>query len=108
MTRTHDEADTALRDAICCGDAARVQALLEEGADLTTLDENGVTPLMLAAKAGAPGIVEMLLRAGADPSPKDKLGYTAEMIAQWYGEYRMGAYTAESLRIVEMLRAMKK
>jgi ankyrin repeat protein len=72
------------------------------------LDDEGKTPLMVAAKAGAPEIVELLLRAGADPTPKDKLGYTAEMIAYWYGEYRMGAYTAESLKIVEMLRRMER
>jgi ankyrin repeat protein len=108
MTRTRDGADSALREAISSGDAIRVQALLDEGADLTTLDDQGVTPLMVAAKAGAPKIVELLLRAGADPSPKDKLGYTAEMIAHWYGEFRMGAYTAESTRIVAMLRKARK
>ena len=108
MTRTKDQTDSALRDAIGRRDVVRVQALLSEGADLTTLDDEGMTPLMVAAKAGAPETVQLLLRAGADPSPKDKLGYTAEMIAYWYGEYRMGAYTAESLKIVEMLRRMER
>ncbi|QDT73554.1 ankyrin repeat domain-containing protein [Lacipirellula limnantheis] len=108
MTRTKEEKDSALRDAIVRRDAVRVQALLSEGADLKTLDDEGKTPLMVAAKAGAPEIVEILLRAGADPTPKDKLGYTAEMIAYWYGEYRMGAYTAESFQIVEMLRRMER
>ncbi|MCB1055602.1 MAG: ankyrin repeat domain-containing protein [Acidobacteria bacterium] len=108
MTRTKDETDSALRDAIGRGDAGRVQALLSEGADLTTVDDEGKTPLMVAAQAGAPEIVELLLKAGADPTPKDKLGYTAEMIAYWYGEYRMGAYTAESLKVVEMLRKIKR
>lgn len=104
MTRTKDQIDSALRDAIGHRDVARVQALLDDGADLTTTDDEGKTPLMEAAKAGAPEIVELLLKAGADPKPKDKLGYTAKMIACWYGEYRMGAYTAESIKIVEMLR----
>jgi ankyrin repeat protein len=58
---------------------------------------------MVAAKIGAPEIVELLLRAGADPKPKDKLGDTAKMIAYWHGEYRMCAYTPESLKIVALL-----
>lgn len=107
MTRTKDQRDSALRDAIGHRDVVRVQALLDDSADLTTIDDEGKTPLMVAAKTGAPEIVELLLKAGADPKPKDKLGYTAEMIAYWYGEYRMGAYTAESIKIVEMLRKVK-
>lgn len=104
MTRTKDQTDSALRDAIGRRDAARVQALLDDGADLTAIDDEGKTPLMVAAQTQAPEIVELLLKAGADPKPKDKLGYTAEMIARWYGEWRMGAYTAESMKIVELLR----
>jgi uncharacterized protein len=96
--------NSTLEDAIAHRDVARVRALLEGGADLTTVDYEGKTPLMLAAKAGDPEIVELLLAVGADPTPKDKLGYTAEMIAYWYGEYRMGSYTPESEKIVEMLR----
>lgn len=107
MTRSKDQTDSALRDAIGRRDVVRVEALLSESTDLTTLDDEGMTPLMVAAKAGAPEIVELLLRGGADPSPKDRLGYTAEMIAYWYGEYRIGAYTTESLKIVEMLRRME-
>ena len=99
--------DSALRDAIGHRDVACVRALLADGVDLTTTDDEGKTPLMVAAKAGAPEIVELLLEAGADPKPKDKLGYTAEMIAYWYGEYHMGSYTAESIRIVEMLRKVE-
>jgi uncharacterized protein len=78
--------------------------LLDEDVDLTIVDSVGTTPLMIAAGTGAPEIVELLLKAGADPTPKDKHGYTAEMYAYWNGEYRMGTYTAESLKIAEMLR----
>jgi uncharacterized protein len=104
MTRTKGQTDSGLRDAIARRDASSVRALLSEGADLSTVDDEGKTPLMLAAKTGAPEIVELLLRSGADPTAEDKLGYTAEMLANWYGEYRMGAYTTESTKIVEMLR----
>jgi ankyrin repeat protein len=96
--------DEFLRDAIHARQTDRVRALLADGADLTSTDETGLTPLMVAASAGSPEIVELLLSAGADPKPKDKFGYSAQDLAYWYGEYRMGAYTPESLRIVEMLQ----
>lgn len=97
------QADVVLRDAIGRQDMAAIQALLVDGVDITTVDDEGMTPLMLAAKIGSPEMVEILLKAGADFTLKDKLGYTAEMIAYWYGEYRMGSYTAECLKIVEQL-----
>src|SRR5436190_5531105 len=84
---------SSLEDAIANRNVARVRALLAGGANLATLDDEGKTPLMLAAKVGDPEIVELLLEAGADTTPKDKLGYTAETIAYWYGEYHMGSYT---------------
>lgn len=96
--------DKLLRDAIHAQQLERVRALLADGADLSTTDEKGKTALMVAATVGSPEIVESLLAAGADPTPKDRLGYTAQDLAYWHGEYRMGAYTPESLRIVEMLK----
>lgn len=101
---TKDRDNEALRKAIISQDIAAVRDLLAEGADFSAADDEGMTPLMVAAQTGMPEVVELLLRAGADCRPKDKLGYTAEMIAHWYGEYRMGSYTPECLQIVEMLR----
>ena len=78
--------------------------MLAKGLSVTSVDEEGRTPLMFAAQAGSPVLVKLFLNAGADPSPKDKLGYTAEMIANWYGEWRMCAYAEESQEIVRLLR----
>ena len=81
-----------------------MRSLLASGANLSSTDDMGQTPLMVAASIGSPEIVELLLASGADPVPKDRLGYTAQDLAYWYGEYRMSAYTPDSLRIVEMLK----
>ena len=96
--------DQFLRDAIHARQIDRVRALLADGVDVNSVDDKGETPLMTAASAGVPEIVELLLASRADPTAKDKLGYTAQALVCWHGEFRMGAYTPESLRIVEMLK----
>jgi hypothetical protein len=93
-----------LIDAINRRDVARVHSLVESGLDVNATDERGWTPLMWAARAGASEIVRLLLDAGADPTPRDEHGYDAENIVAWYGEYRMGAYTTESMEVRQMLR----
>jgi ankyrin repeat protein len=50
--------------------------LLSRGADINARDEDGRTPLMVAADVGSPAAT-FLLRRGADPSIKDKKGETA-------------------------------
>lgn len=59
-------ADT-LFDALYGGTEDTVLALLRAGAPAEATDEDGQTPLYLAAVAGEPGIVRLLLVAGADP-----------------------------------------
>lgn len=48
------------------GDAALVQQLLREGADLNGRDARGRTPIMAATHANKPAIVKILIQAGAD------------------------------------------
>ena len=47
-----------------------VETLLEANANIAARDENGNTPLHLAALNGHPRTVEALLKAGANPKAK--------------------------------------
>ena len=59
-----------------------VTALLEAGADLKARDENGWTPLHVAAASSEnPGIVTALLEAGADLKARDENGWTPLHVA---------------------------
>ncbi len=53
-----------------CGDAEIAQMLINAGANLNARDENGYTPLHLAAQRGFKKIFDLLVKAGADSSLK--------------------------------------
>lgn len=64
------------------GDAARVTALLDGGADVNARDENGMTALMQAVKGNHTDTVRVLLERGADVNAKGRfLGYEAIILA---------------------------
>jgi uncharacterized protein len=63
----------------------RVKAVVDAGADLNELDENGFTPLMTAAYYGNGPIVKYLCEKGADVNVRDKDGNTALMYASAFG-----------------------
>ena len=64
------------------GDIELLKRSLEEGANVDQIDEDGSTPLMLAAVNGQKDAVEFLLRKGADPSRKDREGRSAASMAR--------------------------
>jgi hypothetical protein len=76
-------ADTSddLLAAAAKGDAARIQALLKQGANIEAADKNGRTPLMIAAQHGHTAAVSALLAAGAKPDARDRSGLTAYAVA---------------------------
>ena len=97
-----------VREAIRHGDTEYVQKAIDAGFDPNTQDLKQCTPLIFAAEFQHPEIVRLLLTHGADPLHKESNGYDASDVAAWHGEWRMGAYTAESVEIRSILKAHLK
>ena len=79
-------ADTPLMEAARSGDAARVDELLDQGADARAAEPDGTTALHWAARVAAAEIVEQLLAAGADPERANRYGITPLALAAESGE----------------------
>lgn len=69
--------DALLLSAIEKNNLNMVKILIAKRASVDAPDENGETPLMLAAKYGATKICEFLLEKGASIETADKSGFTA-------------------------------
>ena len=85
---------TTLMDAAAKGKGDRVEAWLNDGAQINAMGPDG-TPLFLAAANGRDAVVWTLLRQGADPDRGRAEGTTP----------LMAAASAGSKRIVDMLLA---
>ncbi|KAJ1478441.1 ankyrin repeat-containing domain protein, partial [Baffinella frigidus] len=68
---------TLLHKAVSFGHAEIVKLLLENGADLSAVDNDGKTPLFVAAAFDHEAILALLLSKGADVASKDANGRTA-------------------------------
>src|SRR5690554_4248432 len=72
--------------AVQSGDVSQVAAAVAAGADVHALDEEGMTPLMVAVATNAPTeVTEALLAAGADVNQQGANGMTALMYAAAQG-----------------------
>ena len=67
------------------GQLALVDALIEAGADVNSIDGSGNTILMGVAFKGHSAVVLKLLEVGADQSARNPLGQTALAYAQLFG-----------------------
>ena len=68
-------------NAVPFGDVEEVQALIEEGNDVNSTDEHGMTALMYASYWENIEIAELLISSGANVNATDNEGYTALMLA---------------------------
>jgi len=67
------------------GEAEEIQAALEAGADVNSVNENGMTPLMMAAKYNNnPYVIILLANYGARINYSSSSGWTALMLAVKY------------------------
>lgn len=85
------EREGSLSAAVRGGDAAAVRRLASEAPGrLDEAGEDGRTPLMLAAWAGADDMVALLLELGADAARRDGEGRTAADLAFENGHADLG------------------
>lgn len=66
--------DTALLTACRAGDTTTALRLIAEGADIHARDEERMSPMALACRAGAEDIVAELLRRGISPNERADIG----------------------------------
>ncbi len=81
---------TELLNVVLAGDVATAAALLKNGADCNSKNEEGAPVLMLAAGAGNLALVEALIKAGAEIDAADERGWTALMKALFNYEQNRG------------------
>lgn len=70
------QAPIILWKAARSGDIKRVQSLISSGADVNSKNEDGLTPLHVAAVRGREAIVKLLIEQDADVTTKNKDGQT--------------------------------
>ncbi len=83
------QANTALTDALIdaagAGDIAKVQSLLQQGANVNGKNKNGFAPLILASLFGKMDVVKLLLDKGADANIQDDGGMAPLILAAGNG-----------------------
>ena len=77
--KQNPEAMQVLLNAIERGNISYVRTVLSMNFDLDTLDDQGTSPLMRAARRGDLRIVEMLVKGGASPAQAGPSGKAADI-----------------------------
>ncbi|XDV41830.1 hypothetical protein PO909_010630 [Leuciscus waleckii] len=86
MSMSQNEMNSALFKAVRRNLDGVVAALIDHGADMNSLTQDGLTPLHLASQSGHSEVVAQLLEAKADLCIRDKQGRTALHWAAAQGE----------------------
>jgi len=76
---------------------------IELGFPINFVSSKQNTLLIYAAQFQKLKIVKFLVDQGADVNFKESCGYKASDVAAWHGEYRMGAQTEVSQKIIKFL-----
>ena len=85
------------------GNPTAIRTLLALGARADTPDNDGITPLMIAADKGETACIKLLCDAGADPSKTNKLGQSALDLAAEHLEIWLGIVaTGPDVSMAEM------
>ena len=87
--------DLGLIESAKAGDHARVESLIETGADVNQQDEQGWTPLNFAAGKGDLSLVKLLVEKGADIFKVGRDQRTPYMIALAAGRVSVVKYLRE-------------
>ena len=74
---SEDRGYTPVMDAVWRGNLDITKILVNKGAELTTINKEGQTNLVLAVGADKKDIVKILAKHGADPDIKDQMGMSA-------------------------------
>jgi ankyrin repeat protein len=80
-----DTGDTPLHFAADYNRAAIAQRLVDAGADVNAVDNDGYSPLRIVSEKGFPDVASVLLQKGADVNAVDKKGWTALHLAAQNG-----------------------
>ncbi|MEZ0225588.1 MAG: ankyrin repeat domain-containing protein [Alphaproteobacteria bacterium] len=101
LVADHTLSDDAFA-AIKRGDAYRLKALLDNGLEVNTQDEQGFTLLMRATQDGATDAVKELLLHNADPEMKSDAGMTALMLAATNGNVDIARLLLDEIEDTDM------
>ncbi|OGN65848.1 MAG: hypothetical protein A2888_03340 [Chlamydiae bacterium RIFCSPLOWO2_01_FULL_28_7] len=78
---TIDQKNTAFKKAAKLGNIDAIKILLNLGAQIDHVDNDGITALMTAAQMGHLNVVEFLVQNGTQIDHADNIGWTALMAA---------------------------
>ncbi len=101
LARGADAAERRSADlvvAVEAGDLRQVERSIRRGTPFDDRDEEGLTPLMRAARLGHRAIAELLVAAGADLTVRDPEGGDLPSTASGWGHRELGDWLAERLR----------
>ncbi len=94
---------TPLHSASNTGQLAMVRNLINSGAKINVLNQDGLTPLYLAVKKGNPDVVKLLVEHGAFINTAEKnLGYSELMLAVALGKKDIADYLIKNGADVNM------